>query len=150
MRIRITFIALTLVMGVLVAGCKKTTVTPKTDEELQIEKLTGTWVLDPGVTNPVTVDSNNPPQDWTGFTLTLGNETYQANTSTGTLGDEDVWPTNGTWTFGTSVSTLNRNDGIDISVSVTDTSLQLQFEYSASGGRLNGIEGNWVFKMVPQ
>jgi hypothetical protein len=149
MRIRLSLIALTLILGVLITGCKKPPPVTKTDEEIQIEKLTGTWVLDPGVTNPVTVDNNNPPQDWTGFTLTLGNKTYQANSSA-SLGDVLVWPTSGSWAFGTSVSTLVRDDGIDISVSVTDTSLQMQFNYSASGGRLNGIEGFWKFKMVPQ
>jgi hypothetical protein len=146
MRIRLTLIALTLLMGVLVTGCKKTTVTPKTDEELQIEKLTGTWVLQAG-SSAVTVDIvNDVTTNWPGFTLTLGNKTYQTSSSPEAL----IWPSSGTWAFGTSVSTLVRDDGVEISVSVTDTSLQLQFDYSASGGRLNGIEGNWVFKMVPQ
>lgn len=143
MRIRLILIALTLVVGVLATGCKKTTVTPKTDEELQIEKLTGTWKLQAGA-NAVTVASNDVTASWTGFTLTLGNKTYQTTNSSEVL----IWPSNGTWDFGTNVSTLVRNDGIEISVSVTDTSLQLQFDFSA--GRLNGIEGNWVFKMEPQ
>lgn len=145
MRIRLNLIALTLVLGVLVTGCKKPPPVTKTDEELQIEKLTGTWKLQAGA-NAVTIDiTNDVTTNWTGFTLTLGNKTYQTSSSSEAL----VWPSSGTWDFGTNVTTLVRDDGVEISVSVTDTSLQLQFDYSASGGRLNGIEGNWVFKMEP-
>ena len=150
MRNRLSLIALTLVMSVVIISCKKTTTTPKTDEELQIEKLTGTWVLDSSEPLPVTIDGNDPSQDWTGFTLTYGSKTYSTNTSA-SLGDVSVWPSGaGTWDFGANVSTLVRDDGVEITVTVTDTSLQLQFDYSDTGGRLNGIVGNWVFKMVPQ
>ena len=142
MRIRLTLVALTLVMGVLVTGCKKPPPVTKTDEELQIEKLTGTWKLQAGA-NAVTVASTDVTANWTGFTLTLGNKTYQTSSSSEAL----IWPSNGTWAFGTNTSTLVRDDGVEITVSVTDTSLQLQFDFSA--GRLNGIEGNWVFRMVP-
>ena len=144
MKIRLSLIALTLVIGVLVSSCKKDPPVTKTDEEVQIEKLTGTWKLQAGA-NAVTVASNDVTADWTGFTLTLGDKTYQTSSSSEPL----IWPSNGTWAFGTSVSTLVRDDGVEVTVSVTDTSLQLQFDYSASGGRLNGIEGNWIFKMVP-
>ena len=149
MRIRISLNALTLIMGIMLNSCKKDTTPTKTDEEIQLEKLIGTWVLDQGITNAVTVDNNNPPQDWTNFTLTLGNKTYQTNTSV-SLGDDLVWPTSGTWDFGANLTTLARNDGIDITITVTDTSLKLQFDYSSGGGRFAGIEGNWVFNMVPQ
>ena len=139
-------------MSVVINSCKKTTTTPKTDEELQIEKLTGTWVLDPSAPRPVSVDNNDPAQDWTGFTLTLGNKTYNANTSA-SLGDVLVWPsgTGRTWAFAPNdVRILDRDDGVEMTVAVTETSLQLQFDYSDTGGRLNGITGNWVFIMVPQ
>ena len=111
-----------------------------------ILSLEGTWVLQAG-SNAVTIDiTNDVTPNWTGFTLTLGNKSYSSSNSPEVL----IWPASGTWDFGANVSTLVRNDGVEITVSVTDTSLQMQFDYSASGGRLNGIEGNWVFKMVPQ
>ena len=148
MRIRFSLIALTLIIGVLVSSCKKDPPVTKTDEEIQIEKLTGTWVLDTSEAKPVTVDNNDPPQDWTGFTLTLGDKTYNANTGA-SLGSVEVWPSgSGTWAFGTGVTSIVRDDGIVISVSVTDTTLELQFDY-LPGGRVTGIEGNWIFKMVP-
>ena len=63
MRIRLSLIALTLLMGIVIISCKEKTTTPKTAEELQLEKLTGTWVLDPSApTRPVSVDSNDPAQ----------------------------------------------------------------------------------------
>lgn len=146
MRIKFSLIALTLVMGVLVSSCKKDPAETKTPEETQIEKLTGTWVLNSGVTNPVTLDGNAPPQDWTGFVLTLGDKSYQSTNAADAL----VWPANGTWAFGANVNTLVRDDGVDISVTVSDTSLGLRFTYTASGGRFEGIEGVWDFDMVPQ
>ena len=152
MRIRLSLIALTLLMGVAITSCKEKTTTPKTAEELQIEKLTGTWALDLSAARPVSVDNNDPAQNWTGFTLTLGNKTYNANTSAN-LGNELVWPsgTGRTWAFAPNdVRILDRDDGVEMTVAVTDTSLRLQFDYSDTGGRLNGITGNWVFVMVPQ
>ena len=145
MRIRLSLIAFTLIMGVLISGCKEKKTPAKSDEELQIEKLSKTWVL-AAESNPVTVDGNDVSTNWTGFTLTLGDKTYQ---STGSDSPE-VWPASGSWEFGSNVNTLVRDAGIDISISVTDQSLLLQFDYTVAGGRLSGIEGTWVFNMVPQ
>jgi len=148
MRIRLSIIAFTLILGVMINGCKTDPPKTKTDEEIQTDKLTGTWVLETGGTNPaVTIDGNDVSADWSGFTLTLGDKTYQ----TSSADSPEVWPASGTWAYETNdVSKLIRDDGIEISVSVSDTSLQLQFIYSASGGRLAGIEGPWIFRMVPQ
>ena len=149
MRIKLSMIALILVMGVLINSCKDDEKPTKTPEQIQTEKLTGTWVLETGGTNPaVTIDGNNDVSaNWSGFTLTLGNKTYQTSNSD----SPEIWPANGTWDYGTSVSKLVRNDDIEMTVSVSEnTSLQLQFSYSASGGRLAGLEGNWIFRMVPQ
>ena len=145
MRSRYSLIALTLVMGFLVSSCKEDPAPAKTPEEIQIEKLTGTWVL-PTAANTVTIDGRDVSAEWSTFVLTLGNKTYQSTNAN----DANVWPASGTWAFGANINTLVRDDGVDITVTVTDTSLKLQFDYSASGGRLDGIEGNWVFNMVSQ
>ncbi|RLD24079.1 MAG: hypothetical protein DRI71_03650 [Bacteroidetes bacterium] len=146
MRIRLNLIALTLILGVVVSSCKEDPPPAKTDEQLQTEKLAKAWVLNTG-SNVVTLDGNDVSLDWTTFELTLGDKTYNSINAT----FPEVWPSNGTWAFdGADVNTLVRDDGVKISIAVTDTSLQLQFDYSAAGGRLAGVEGSWVFKMVPK
>ena len=145
MRIRLSLLAVTLIMGVMISSCKKDPPVTKTDEELQIEKLSKAWKVNPAA-NSITVDANDQSLDWSGFVLTLGDKTYSTSGSF----SPEVWPASGTWAFGADVNTLVRDDGVSMSVSVTDASLQLQFDYSAAGGRLLGVEGNWIFKMVPQ
>jgi len=144
MRKSLSFVALTLIAGLFISSCNDNTVTPPTDEELRIEELTGTWVLDAG-SNVVTVAGRDVSADWAGFALTLNGMAYS---STGADSPE-VWPANGTWEFGSDVNKLVRNDGIEMSISVTETSFSIQFDFSAPGGRLTGIEGTWVFKLVP-
>ena len=145
MRIRFSLIALTLVMGVLVSSCKKDKTDTKTDEQKKIEQLAKTWVLAAG-SNVVTVAGTDVTTEWANFVLTLGDKTYQTSGADSPL----VWPASGTWAFGANLSTLVRDDGVEITIILTDTSLDLQFNYTASGGRFDGIEGNWIFKMVAQ
>ena len=147
MRIRLSLIALTLIMGVMVSSCKKDPVVTKTDEQLQIEKLSKTWVPGSATSSVfVTIAGNDVTADWSNFVLTLGDKTYNSSGADSPL----VWPGSGTWAFGANTNTLVRDDGVEITITVTDTSLKMQFDYSSTGGRLNGIEGNWVFNMVPQ
>jgi len=145
MRIRFSLIALTLVMGVLVSSCKKDNTDTKTEEQKKIEQLAKTWVLAAG-SNLVTIAGTDVTADWANFVLTFGDKTYQTSSADSPL----VWPASGTWAFGADLNTLVRDDGVDITIKLSDTSLELQFDYTASGGRFDGIEGNWVFKMVPQ
>jgi hypothetical protein len=147
MRIRFSLIALTLVMGVLVSSCKKDNTDTKTAEQKKIEQLSKTWA--PGsatISELVTVDGTDVTADWPNFVLTLGDKTYNSSGADSPL----VWPANGTWAFGSDLNTLIRDDGVEITIKLDDTSLELQFDYNASGGRFDGIEGNWIFKMVPQ
>ncbi len=145
MRKSLSLVALTLIAGFFISSCEDDTEPPKSDEELRIEELNGIWVLDAG-SNVVTVAGRDVSADWSGFALTLNEKNY----STSGSDSPEVWPANGTWDFGSDVNKLVRSDGIEISISVTETSLALQFDYSAAGGRLNGIEGTWIFKLVEQ
>jgi len=145
MRLKFNLIAIIAVGSIILSSCKPTPSPAKTEEELQIEKLSKTWVLAAG-SDAVTQDGTSVTDAWTGFTITLGDKTYQTSSSS----SAEVWPANGTWSFGANVNTLVRDDGTSMTVSVTDTSILLQFDYSATGGRLNGIEGSWSFSMVPQ
>jgi len=136
-------------MGVLLNSCKEDPAPAKTPEEIQIEKITGTWVL-PTTANTVTIDGRDVSAEWATFILNIGStKTYSSTNATDPL----VWPASGTWDFGANLTTMVRHDvggDVDITITVTDTSLKLQFDYSASGGRIDGIEGNWVVNMVPQ
>jgi hypothetical protein len=145
MKNRISLIALILFVGALTYSCKEKPPPPKSEEEQQIEKLAKTWVPKSGA-NAITVGGTDVSQNWSGFVLTLGDKTYQ---STG-ADSPQVWPASGTWAFGSDVNTLVRDDGIEMSITVNESSLRLQFDYTVTGGRLSGIEGQWVFDMVPQ
>ena len=145
MRKSLTLIALTLLAGIFLSSCKDDTPPAKSDEEQRIEDLAGSWVLDAG-SDVVTVAGRDVSTDWSAFTLNLDQKNYTTSGSD----SPEVWPASGSWDFGTDINKLVRNDGIELSISVTETSLSIQFDYAAAGGRLSGIEGTWVFKLVPQ
>ena len=147
MKIRYALVALTLITGLLINGCKKDPDPGPTAEEQQIEKLSKTWVKASGA-NTVTVEGVDVGDDWATFTLTIAEGTY----STSNAFSADVWPASGTWAFlsDTDLNTVVRDNVTNITISVTDNSLLMEFEYSSTGGRVTGIDGTWVFNMVPQ
>lgn len=143
MRSKLFYALAILAFGVVLSSCKKDEPKPKTDEELQLEKLAGTWALpSPSPSNSVTVAGNDVTADWATFQVTFTDGSYSTSSSAA----PEVWPASGTWTFATGdVNTLQRNDGVDISINVTETSLTMSFTYTAPGGRIDGVEGDWVF-----
>ena len=143
MRSKLIYLLACLAFGVVLSACKKDEPKPKTDEEKQLEKLAATWVLpSPAPTNTVTIQGNDVTAEWTSFEVTFSDGSYSVTGS----GDPQVWPGSGSWSFAEGdVATLQRSDGVDISINVSDTNLTMSFNYSASGGRLDGIEGDWVF-----
>jgi hypothetical protein len=145
MKFRISFLATVLVLGTLVYSCKEKEKPKKTDEEINTELLSKAWVPQTGA-NATTVAGNDVSDIWAGFVLTMGDKTYSSSGADA----PEVWPASGTWAFGTDANTLVRNDGIEIAISVSETTLVMKFNYSASGGRLSGLEGDWVFNMIPQ
>lgn len=140
---------------IILSSCKKDPDPEKTPEELQIEKLTNTWVPKTGI-NAVTVGAVDVSADWAGFVLTMGNKTYS---STG-ADQPNVWPANGTWDFAASGSTVDINtilrsgNGAPLEItilSVTANTLKMQFDYDTSlNGKLSGTDGTWIFDMVVQ
>jgi len=146
MNSKILFLVTGLVFSTVIFSCKKDDPPPKTDEEINTELLSKAWVPATG-SNSITVATNDVTDLWSAFVLTMGDKTYS---STGADAAE-VWPASGSWAFKTDdANTLVRSDGIEIAISVTETTLVMKFNYSASGGRLNGLEGDWVFNMVAQ
>ena len=116
-----------------------------TPQEEQVAKLVGTWVL---ATDGAKLGTTVRPE-WEGLTVVIS-----GNADGGTIavegipqdtGASDVWPTNTSWTFGGSISELDRVDGISMDIqSVTDTQLIVTFTVSSSN-RVEGFEGSWTF-----
>jgi hypothetical protein len=77
MRTKLFYILAFLAFGVVLSACKKDEPKAKTDEELQLEKLAGTWVLpSPAPSNTVTVAGNDVTADWESFEVTFTDGSY--------------------------------------------------------------------------
>lgn len=136
----------------------------KTVEELQFEKLEGTWAATNGST--VTRIDNDYTQTYkdAGFALTLS----ASNTSDQLLFNYTAanrpfpspWPGSGKWRFSTaSPETLvirdpdsGAGDPIEVTYIVTETTLELRFLFSGPGynSRTKEVDGQWVFILVKQ
>ncbi len=127
-------------------ACKKDDDNPDpTPEALQVQKLTGNWIV--GTEGSVTRD-DFPSDEWADFTLTMGNKTY-STTNTYPI----VWPTQGTWGFiGNNLNQIEREDGVVIEISVTETTLTMRFTQAEinQGGRTKGVSGEYVFILKKQ
>ncbi len=116
-----------------------------TPQEEQVAKLVGTWVL---ATDGAKLGTTVRPE-WNDLTVVIS-----GNADGGTIavtgipqdnGASDVWPSSTSWTFGGSISELDRVDGISMSIqSVTASQLIVTFTVSASG-RVTGFDGSWTF-----
>lgn len=140
-------------------GCKDKDPDKKTEEQTQLEKLKGVWVL-----QTATDDNGDRTGDFTNLALTLAGTyaeggTYQYSL-TGTRPDPSPWPADGTWKFGTTKSTQiirdpNTNNEIPMSYTVSATELVLEFtvpDGSAGwpGGRVKSVTGGWTFTFSKQ
>ena len=116
-------------------------VTQPTEEENQLESLSAsTWAM-----SSVTLDAADATLNFSGLVLTLkADKTYSTNGSY-----DPVWPKSGTFTFGSDLNTLTRDDGVSMTVSVNETSLTVTFTYADSGGRIDAIPGDYVFSFTP-
>ena len=146
----VRILSILLIMAVVVAGCNKKEEPQPTPEELQLDKLAGTWTLGSGA---VTLDGQDRSADWAGFTVTF---TTGKSYSTSNSFDENVWPTGGTWDFqgtsGAGLENIVRSDGITIALSnFSESAATLTFDYLISrplkNGKVESIEGTWVFQM---
>lgn len=124
-------------------ACKKDDDNGPTAEELQIQKLTGTWSV--GSEGSVSRD-NTSSGEWADFTLTLGENTYS---TTNTV--PEVWPVQGVWSFaGNDVNQIAREDGVVINVEVSETELTLSFNIpdEITSSRVQGITGDYIFVLT--
>lgn len=123
----------------------------KSDREVQIDKLVGTWNA-----TEVLFEGSTPPLDHSKFQLviTKDGKTRAKYEALGRPQGPSAWPASGSFEFGSNAKTnLIRDDQTNIQYSVTDTELTMSFTftgepYAASGGRAKNVEGGWDFKFT--
>jgi hypothetical protein len=126
----------------------------KSEKEVQIDKLVGTWKVTPGG-SVTSEDQGDVTSDYASFEIAITKESAEAMsfTTTGRPAKLTPWPPNGTLTFGTPVaSKLIRGDGnVQISYVVSGNNLTLTLDdYSGTGynGRTEGVAGDWTFNLT--
>ena len=151
------YIAVLMIVAVsFIAGCNNDTVDPPTAEALKTALLAGesskTWGLASG--SAVSLDGDDRSDDWASFELTF---TTSKGYSTSNSFDDNVWPSVGTWDFqgttGSGLDVIIRSDGINVNIdNITESSATLSFDYILSkplkNGRIESIEGNWIFQLT--
>lgn len=151
-----------LSMVVLVAllgysSCNKPPRLGPTEEELQLDKLSGTWKVTG--TNNVTLDAVSKKTDYSNFTLTVTGTPDATSFGYTTSGRPalSAWPASGTWAFasGKVLTTIKRDPGgakeVEVTYTVTETTLELSFTYTGAGEtRTNKVTGLWSFQLTKQ
>ena len=118
-----------------------------TNQEVFTQQLSSPddgWSIGNG--GSVTLDGiNDITNEWADFKLRVDNFKY---TTVG--GQEEVWPSSGTWKFVNSERTdlILRNDGIEIVAGISGSTLTLRFtinsDYSTEG-RVEALGGEYTF-----
>ena len=114
--------------------------TESTEEEKQLESLSASaWKM-----SSITLDGADATSNFDGLVLTIkSDKTYSTNGSY-----DPVWPSSGSFTFGSDINTLTRDDGVSMTISVSETSLTVTFTYADSGGRIDALPGDYVFSFT--
>ena len=112
----------------------------QTEEEKQLESLSASaWTM-----SSITLDGADVTTNFSGLVLTIkSDKTYSTNGSY-----DPVWPSSGSFTFGSDINTLTRDDGVSMTISVSETSLTITFTYADSGGRIDALPGDYVFSFT--
>ena len=136
----------------LFIGCGDSNPTPKTNVELALENLAGTWAL-----GSVTRSTEPAPvtDEFQGFVLVMdGSKTFS------TTNGLDIFPAGTQWDFKGEVTDATgpfeiTAGGVDMEVTSltgtgTGTNLIISFPYTMPGGRMADLSGNYVFNLVKQ
>ena len=112
----------------------------QTEEEKQLESLSASaWTM-----SSITLDGADVTTNFSGLVLTIkSDKTYSTNGSY-----DPVWPSSGSFTFGSDLNTLTRDDGVSMTIAVSETSLTVTFTYADSGGRIDALPGDYVFSFT--
>jgi hypothetical protein len=125
----------------------------KSETDVQIEKLTGTWKA-----TSVTYNSTTPPLDHSNFVITITGAPGSNSVSYAIAGrpqGPSAWPASGTLEFGSNVkSSLTREDATPVTYAVTATGLIMDFNFTgtpySSAGRTKNVTGQWHFEFTKQ
>lgn len=146
-KIKDIFSILLIISFATYMGCKKKGTDPQPDPLAdRLEELMNngsSWEV-----SEVTKDGYDVTDQFNGFKLTIGEFTY---TTVNAL--ESAWPSSGTWSFyENDASTILRDDDTIIYVGISGGQLTLTFSVDdlSTGGRFNGINGDYQFILVSQ
>ncbi len=140
---------------IIFAGCGGKGGNPEPLSDKQLGLLSKTWKV-----KSVLLGSTDSTSHWTNFKLTIGGTKGQPNSFTYSCTGRpprSVWPSSGTWTFGSDPATMIIRDAqaqdalnITYSVDATSANLQLQFSFSGTGyTRVSNVSGDWTFNLIP-
>jgi hypothetical protein len=168
---RILSLVILVVITTVYVGCKKDDDNEKTEEQMQLDKLRGEWIIvSANDSNDRTGDfiDDSDPLNPIKMKLTLGGNYAEGGTYnysvTGPRPTPSPWPASGTWKFGTrKLSELIRDPttqastsgdeipmGYSLTENGTDTILEIEFTVPEGhqgweGGRISSVEGGWRF-----
>jgi hypothetical protein len=132
-------------------GCKSDSSEP-TEEQIILDKMTKTWLLDPE--SAVLLDGQDVTINFQGFSVTLNSD----KTFSSINGNDPVWPESGLFEFETvnGVKNLNRiirGDGVIIDITeLSNNTFTIEFFYdpASSGGRTEAVQGKFEFNLVSE
>ena len=125
----------------------------KSEEEVQLDKLRGTWSL-----SSVQNDGVDRTDEYTNMSITLSG-TYTSGGTYNLASVADEWPSispwkaNDTWKFksgavGTGIVRVSDLQDMNYTLSNSDNTLTIEFTYGGQGfnnGRTESVGGNWIF-----
>jgi hypothetical protein len=141
------------------SGCDPGGPGEPTVEEVQLSKLSGTWIVSAAeATTDVKLNAVSQKTDYNSFELTLtgtpGAKTF-SYTTTGRPAKLNPWPSSGDWRFGANPETTvirdpdDDTDKLEMTYTVSDTQLEITFTFAGAGySRTKQVQGTWVFTMV--
>jgi len=151
MKKRNTFLILGLIVAII--SCKKSDDDGIDNTQLVQDKLAGTWVV-----SSVDLDNISETDAFANFQIELDANLGFTSNSTSIQRLPNPWAETGSFTLPDQVADVNnilitRNDGAAMLFTFSDDSnVTLAFNFSAtnvgSGGRVEAVEGDWVFSFV--
>jgi hypothetical protein len=153
---RLLSLSILVSAGIFYASCDGGDDPAKSQEQTQLEKLTGTWNI-----QSVDNDGTDRTSDYPGMTVNFGG-TYSAGGTYNYTSDADSWPDLSpwkaidTWKFKSgSEGTIfiRQNDLVEINyaLSNSDKTLTLTFNYGGAGfhnTRIGSVTGDWTFVLT--
>jgi hypothetical protein len=115
----------------------------KTAEEKFMDKISGNWTA-----AEIKLDGTVIENAFAGFSLSITPD----KKFTTTHGNDPIWGPAGSFTLEATNTIpefdLIRNDGVELEVEqLDDENVILSFHYESTGGRANGVTGDYVFTL---